>query len=67
MAGLVKVTQVNSSIGYPERVQDTLRGLGLKRRGNSRVLKDTPEVQGMINKVRHLIAVEAVAEGDQSK
>jgi ribosomal protein L30 len=30
------------------------------RRGRSRILDDTPQVRGMIQKVQHLVAVEAV-------
>ena len=36
----------------------TLIGLGLNKRHRSRELVDTPEVRGMINKVRHLVRVE---------
>ncbi|MDE3016573.1 MAG: 50S ribosomal protein L30 [Pseudomonadota bacterium] len=38
--------------------QATLVGLGLGKRHRSRVLQDTPEIRGMIYKVRHLVKVE---------
>ena len=60
MALKLKVTQVKSSIGKPPSQRATLRGLGLVRRGRSRVLDDTPQVRGMIQKVQHLVTVEAV-------
>ncbi len=55
----VKVTLVKSPIGYNERQKRTVAGLGLTKMNRSKVLKDTPEVRGMINKVSHLVTVEA--------
>ena len=54
----VKVTQVRSSIGHGKEQIATLKGLGLNKVGRTSVLKDTPAVRGMINKVAHLIKVE---------
>jgi large subunit ribosomal protein L30 len=54
----LKVTLVKSPIGYSGRQKQTLTGLGLKKMGSYKVLKDTPEIRGMINKVSHLITVE---------
>jgi len=56
--GMVKVTQLIGSIARKWDQEATLKGLGLGKRHRSRVLKDTPEVRGMIYKVRHLIKVE---------
>ncbi len=56
--GQVKVTQMVGSIARKWDQKATLIGLGLNKRHRSRVLKDTPEVRGMIYKVRHLIKVE---------
>jgi large subunit ribosomal protein L30 len=58
MAVKLKVTQVRSGIGRPADQRATLRGLGLTRMGRTRVLKDTPQVRGMIRKVQHLVRVE---------
>jgi large subunit ribosomal protein L30 len=58
--GRVKVTQVGSPIGREGSQRDTLRGLGLNKLNRSRELEDTPSVQGMIAKVRHLLRVESV-------
>jgi len=55
----VKVTLVKSIIGTKETHRATVRGLGLRRMNHSRVLVDTPEVRGMINKVSYLLKVEA--------
>ena len=54
----VKVTQVVGSIARKWDQEATLKGLGLGKRHRSRVLQDTPEVRGMIYKVRHLVKVE---------
>jgi large subunit ribosomal protein L30 len=58
MSGSVKVTLVKSIIGTKETHRATVRGLGLRRINHSRVLVDTPEVRGMINKVSYLLKVE---------
>ncbi|HEY1059173.1 MAG TPA: 50S ribosomal protein L30 [Limnobacter sp.] len=59
MSAQVKVTLVKSIIGTKEDHRATVRGLGLRRLNHSRVLVDTPEVRGMINKVSYLLKVEA--------
>jgi len=59
--GKVKVTQVVGSIGRRHDQEATLIGLGLNKRHRSRVLVDTPEVRGMIYKVRHLVKAEKVS------
>ncbi|WP_334119108.1 50S ribosomal protein L30 [Limnobacter sp.] len=59
MSASVKVTLVKSIIGTKESHRATVRGLGLRRINHSRVLVDTPEVRGMINKVSYLLKVEA--------
>lgn len=56
----VKVTLVRSTIGTKQDHRDTVRGLGLRRVNSSKVLKDTPEVRGMINKVDYLVSVSEV-------
>jgi len=56
----VKVTLVRSTIGTKQDHRDTVRGLGLRRVNSSKVLKDTPEVRGIINKVDYLVTVSDV-------
>jgi len=43
--------------GRPETQKRTLRGLGLRRIGQTVYLKDTPAIRGMLYKVVHLIDV----------
>jgi large subunit ribosomal protein L30 len=61
MAKTVKITQTGSHLGRTDDQRATLIGLGLNKRHRTRELVDTPEVRGMINKVRHLVRVEEEA------
>ena len=54
----VKITQVRSQIGQSERHRGTLRALGLGKIGKSAEHKDSPQLKGMLRKVRHLVRVE---------
>ena len=60
---MVKVTQIGSPIGRKAYQRKNLVGLGLNKMHRSRVLKDTPEVRGMIARVSHLVKVETVVVG----
>ena len=54
----LKITQVRSQIGQSQRHRGTLRALGLGKIGRSAEHADTPQVAGMLRKVRHLVDVE---------
>ena len=56
----LKITQVKSSIGSTKRQKATLEALGLKKLNNPVVHEATPQIVGMVNKMRHLISVEEV-------
>lgn len=58
--GQIRVVLRKSEIGGTARQRATLRGLGLKRIGQSRILQRTEAVEGMIRKVAHLVAIEEV-------
>lgn len=58
MAAEFKVTLVKSHIGKPANQRAVLNGMGLNRLNKTVVLKDTPEIRGMINKVSHMLKVE---------
>ena len=60
MMAQLKVTQTRSDIGGTKSQRESLRSLGLKRIGHSVLKEDRPEIRGMINTVRHLVAVEEV-------
>jgi large subunit ribosomal protein L30 len=54
----LKVTLVKSTIGFNKKQGEVVRGLGLRRIRHTIEVLDTPEVRGMIHKVRHLVTVE---------
>lgn len=56
----LKITQVKSSIGATKRQKLTLAALGLKKLNRPIVHEATPQIVGMVNKMRHLISVEEV-------
>ena len=54
----VKITQVRSSIGETSTHRGTLRALGLGRIGKVAEHKTTPELEGMLRRVAHLVRVD---------
>jgi large subunit ribosomal protein L30 len=53
----LKVTQRKSRNGCDRRQLDTLRSIGLRRIGHTVEVNDTPQMRGMLHKVRHLVEV----------
>ena len=56
----IKVTQVWSLIGRKKEHRLCIKGLGLRKVGDVRMLEDTPAVRGMIKKAEFLLKVEEV-------
>lgn len=56
----IKITQVKSKIGSTKRQKGTLEALGIKKMHNSIEVEGSPQVLGMINKVRHLLKIEEI-------
>jgi large subunit ribosomal protein L30 len=56
----LKITQIRSTIGRVERQKKTIKALGIKKLYQSVVHKDTPQIRGMIEKVKHLVKVEEI-------
>ena len=56
----IKVTLVKSTIGEVASVKATIAALGLKKIRSSKALADTPAIQRMITKVKHLVKVENI-------
>ena len=54
----IRVTQTRSQIGQSERHRGTLRALGLGKIGRSAEHSESPQLAGMLRKVRHLVKVE---------
>lgn len=58
----LKIKLIKSAAGASETQLRTLQGLGLKKFGQERILKDTPANRGMVFKLQHLVSSETVAE-----
>ena len=56
----IRVTLVKSTIGQVEAIKGTVAALGLKKIRSSKEHEDTPAIQGMIAKVKHLVKVENI-------
>ena len=56
----IKITQVKSRINRPRKQKLTLDALGLTRNQKTVEHEETPQILGMINKVKHLVNVEKV-------
>jgi large subunit ribosomal protein L30 len=59
----LRVTQRRSRNGSDQRQRDTLRSLGLRRIGHTVEHSDSPQIRGMIAKVRHLVEVSENGNG----
>ena len=57
-ATTITVRLVRSMIGRPEKQRLVLRGMGLTKLQKVVQLPDTPQVRGMLDKVKHLVRVE---------
>jgi large subunit ribosomal protein L30 len=55
--GYLKAKWVKGYIGRTQDQRDTIRNLGFKRLQEERVLKNTPEIRGMVKKVIHLLKI----------
>lgn len=65
MASLIKVTLIRGLSKCTEKQKGTLQGLGLRKRHQTKILKDTVPIRGMIMKVQHMLEVERF-DGDDS-
>ncbi len=54
----LSITQVKSANGTDQPQRDTLRSLGLRKIGHTVERPDSPQLRGMVHRVRHLITVE---------
>lgn len=60
----LNITWVKSGIGYAEDQKRTLKALGFHRLNQCITQDDSASIRGMINKVRHLVKVEARNEAE---
>jgi len=56
----IRITQIKSKNGKPERQKRTLEALGIHKMHHSVEHEATPPILGMIEKVRHLVKVENI-------
>ena len=55
--GKIKIQQTRSRIGRPKDQKRTLDALGLKKMNQVVEHNLTPQIQGMLNKINHLIKI----------
>jgi large subunit ribosomal protein L30 len=60
----LRITYTKSSIGYSKDQKATVRSLGLRKLNSTAIQEDTPAIRGMIFKVKHLVSVEELGEGE---
>ena len=58
----IKISQKLSLIGKTKKQIACIKGLGLRRISDTRILEDTSENLGMINAVKHMLNVEHIDE-----
>ncbi|WP_038055023.1 50S ribosomal protein L30 [Thermodesulfobacterium hydrogeniphilum] len=58
----LKITLIRSRYGRKPKQRECLKGLGLKKIGQSVIRDDNPMIRGMIRKVSHLVKVEEIHE-----
>ncbi|MBC7616962.1 MAG: 50S ribosomal protein L30 [Pedobacter sp.] len=56
----IKITQVKSIIDRSERQKRTMKALGLTKMNQSVEVEANAAIIGMVRKVNHLIAIEAI-------
>jgi large subunit ribosomal protein L30 len=54
----IQVTLFRSPIGQLPKHRACVKGLGLRKIGQTVELEDTPSVRGMVNKVHYMVRVE---------
>jgi large subunit ribosomal protein L30 len=64
---VLRVTSIRSWAGRPERQRATLRGLGLRKLNDQRLLPDSAPVMGMVLKIPHLVSWERIEGARVSK
>jgi large subunit ribosomal protein L30 len=63
MSGHLRITLVRGLSGRNEYTRRVVKGLGLTRVNRPVLRQDTPEIRGMVEKVKFLVRMEEVGEG----
>jgi large subunit ribosomal protein L30 len=53
----IRITQIRSKIGSTLRQKNTLQALGLRKTNGMVEVEATPQILGMVEKVRHLVKI----------
>lgn len=53
----IKITQIRSTIKRPKYQKDTIKALGLGKINKTVEVENTPQINGMVTKVSHLVNV----------
>ena len=56
----IRITQIKSKNGKPERQKRTLAALGIRKMHHSVEHEATPQILGMVEKIRHLVKIEEI-------
>lgn len=56
--GKIKITQIRSTIGRSKKQKDTMIALGLKKMHQTVEKENSPIIQGMVDKISHLVKIE---------
>ena len=56
----IRITQIKSKNGRPERQRRTLEALGIRKMHHSVEHEATPQILGMVDKISHLVKVEKI-------
>lgn len=56
----IRITQIKSKIGSNKSQKATIAALGIKKMNYSVEHEATPQILGMVNKVKHLVKVEEI-------
>ncbi len=63
----LRIKLVKSIAGASDTQLRTIAGLGLRKFGQERLLKDTPAIRGMVFKVKHLVSQEIVKDEPKAR
>jgi large subunit ribosomal protein L30 len=66
MTKKLRITQIRSAIGRRFDQKGTLKALGIQKLNATVMKEDTPQIRGMIRKIRHLLVVEEVKEKQET-
>ncbi len=56
----IRITQIRSKSGKPERQKRTLEALGIRKMNQCVEHEATPQIIGMVEKVKHLVRIEKI-------